>query len=391
MDVAFKTQLLPNNKQRTYFAKASGTARFTWNWALAEWERQYVMHKEGNGNRPSGMALKRQFNALKKSEFPWVYEVTKYASQQPFIALQRSFSDWMKDLKSSKPQHLKKRRPRFKKKGKAADSFYVGGDQVKVDGRLIAVPNLGWVRMAEPLKYGGHINGMTITRQADKWFVSFSMKVEVCLLPSKSQARCGVDLGIKSLATLSQGDIREWDTPKPLQQALRKLARYQRGLAKKVKGSHGYRRLKIRIARLHKRIADIRANTLHQLTHYLSSNFAEVVIEDLNVRGMMANRKLARHVADIGAYEFRRQMTYKMDWRGGVLTVADRWFPSSKLCSGCGSHKPDLTLADRTYRCADCGQSECRDYNASKNLENYTTARSAGSYAAGDDGSAQAA
>ncbi len=391
MDIAFKTQLLPNNKQRTYFAKASGTARFAWNWALAEWDRQYAMHKNGSGDRPTGMALKRQFNALKKSEFPWVYEVTKYASQQPFISLQRAFSDWMKDLKSPKPQHLKKRRPRFKKKGKASDAFYVGGDQVKIDGRLVKVPNLGWVRMAEPLKYGGHINGMTVSRQADKWFVSFSMNVEVCPLPSKSQARCGVDLGIKSLATLSQGPIREWDTPKPLQHALRKLARYQRRLVKKVKGSNGYRRLKTRIAGLHKRIADIRANTLHQLTHYLTSHFAEVVIEDLNVKGMMANRKLARHIADVGFYEFRRQMTYKTGWRGGVLTVANRWFPSSKQCSECGSHKPDLKLADRIYCCQACGHEECRDYNASKNLENYDTACSAGIYAAGDDGSAQAA
>lgn len=388
MDIAFKTQLLPNNKQRTYFAKASGIARFTWNWALAEWDRQYAMHKDGNGDRPSGMALKRQFNALKKSDFPWVYEVTKYASQQPFISLQKAFSDWMKDLKSTKPQHLKKRRPRFKKKGKAADSFYVGGDQVKVDGSRVKVPNLGWVRMAEPVKYGGHINSMTISRKADKWFVSFSMNVEVCPLPSKNQARCGVDLGIKALATISQGDIREWESPKPLQQALCKIARYQRRLAKKSKGSAGYRKLKNRIARLHKRIGDIRANTLHQITSYLSTHFAEVVIEDLNVKGMMANRKLARHIADVGFYEFRRQMTYKMDWRGGVLTIADRWYPSSKLCSECGSHRPDLTLKDRVYLCNACGHQECRDFNASKNLENFSTARSAGIYAAGDDGSA---
>ncbi len=103
MDIAFKTQLRPNNRQRTYFAKASGTARFCWNWALAEWNRQYELHRDGQGDRPSGMALKRQFNALKKTEYPWVYGVTKYASQQPFIAFQRAFSDWMKDLKSPKP------------------------------------------------------------------------------------------------------------------------------------------------------------------------------------------------------------------------------------------------------------------------------------------------
>jgi len=161
-------------------------------------------------------------------------------------------------------------------------------------------------------------------------------------------------------------------------------------LAKKIKGSNGYCRLKMRIARLHKRIADIRANTLHQLTSYLSTHFSEVVIEDLNVKGMMANGRLARHIADVGAFEFRRQMSYKMDWRGGILTVADRWYPSSKLCSNCGHHKPDLTLADRVYRCEACGHEQCRDANASHNLEHYT-ARSAGINAAGDDGSARAA
>jgi len=198
-----------------------------------------------------------------------------------------------------------------------------------------------------------------------------------------------VDLGIETLATISRGPVNERESPKPLHNALRKLARYQRRLAKKVKGSNGYRKLRLRIARLHKRIADIRVNTLHQLTSYLSDHFAEVVIEDLNIKGMMANGRLARHIADVGAFEFRRQMTYKMDWRGGVLTVADRWYPSSKRCSACGAHRPDLTLADRVYHCQVCGHRQCRDANASKNLENYT-ARSAGIHAAGDDGSARA-
>jgi putative transposase len=180
-----------------------------------------------------------------------------------------------------------------------------------------------------------------------------------------------------------------WENLRPLQQALRKLARYQRQLAKKVKGSGGYRRLNTKIARLHKRIADIRCNILHQLTTYLARHFSVVVIEDLNVKGMLQNGRLARYIADIGLFEFRRQLTYKLAWAAGTLTVADRWYPSSKLCSGCGAYRADLTLADRTYHCPSCGLEECRDFNASKNLELYT-ARSAGIYAAGDDGSARA-
>ncbi len=234
--------------------------------------------------------------------------------------------------------------------------------------------------MAETIKYGNHINSLTISRKADRSYVSFSMNVEVCSLLSKSQARCGVDLGIKSLATISQGGIREWKAPKPSQEVVRTLAQYQRRLVKKVKGSAGYRILKTRIAQFHKRIADIRANAVHQLISYLFTftHFFEVVIEDLNIKGIMANGKLARHVADVGLHEFRCKMTYKMDWRGGVPTIADRWYSSRKLCSGCGSRKPDLTLAERTYHCEACGHKECLDFNASKNLEKSSTARSAG-------------
>lgn len=152
---------------------------------------------------------------------------------------------------------------------------------------------------------------------------------------------------------------------------MRKLARYQRRLAKKIRGSGGYKKLKIKIARLHKRIADIRRNTLHQLTAYRVKNFSEIVIEDLNVKGMMANGKLARHIADVGFFEFRRQLTYKCEWSHALLVVADRCFASSKLCSDCGNHNPNLKLSDRTYYCS-CGNNKCRDYNASINLENYT-------------------
>ena len=353
------------------------------------WNKQYTLweasDKSDKSLRPSGLMLKKQLNAVKKAQFPWMYEVTKYAAQQPFINLQRAWSDFFKKkTMNGKPVG----KPRFKKKGKCVDSFYVGGDQVVVKGKYVKVPNLGWVRMAEPIKYGGKINAMTISRVADKWFVSFSIDVEVSFIPSKSQARCGIDLGINSLATLSSGDIRYWATPKPLHNSLRKLARMQRRLVKKVKGSNGYRKLTTKIARLHKRIADIRRNCLHQLTSYLVKHFAEVTIEDLNVKGMLANGKLARHIADVGMYEFRRQMAYKSDWYGTMLNIADRWFPSSKLCSDCGSKNNELTLSDRTYSCA-CGNNKCRDYNASINLEHYT-ARSAGIYAVGDDGSAPA-
>ncbi|WP_198343111.1 RNA-guided endonuclease InsQ/TnpB family protein [Oleiphilus messinensis] len=390
--LAFKTQLFANNIQRAYFAKASGVSRFCWNWGVYQWNKQYQAHCVNPClPKPNGKALKKQLNAIKKDEFPWMYEVTKYAAQQPFIFLDRAYKDWIEDLSSSKPKHLKKSRPTFKKKGKCLDSFYVGGDQVRVIGDKVKVPNLGWVTMAEPIKFDGHIHSMTISRQADKWYVSFSIADDLPVLPSKNQAACGVDLGIKTLATLSNGGITHWHTPKPLKHALTKLKRYQRHLARKIKGSSGYQKQKQKIARLHKRIADIRLNTLHQLTKYLSKHFSKVVIEDLNIRGMMQNRKLARSIADVGMFEFRRQLSYKLAWKGGKLIVADRWFASSKLCSKCRKKNEHLKLSDRIFHCVYCNHSQDRDENASVNLEYYEqfyTGRSPGINAVGDDGSA---
>ncbi|HAS8538286.1 TPA: transposase [Vibrio vulnificus] len=362
MQLAHRIELKPNNTQRTYFAKACGVARFTWNWALFEWQKQYKEFIDGKRDKkPNGKALKKELNAIKKLDFPWMYEVTKYAAQQPFINLDKAYKAFFKGT-----AHY----PRPKKKGKSTDSFYVGGDQVVLKGQTVKVPNLGYVRMKEPLKYGGKINSMTISRQADKWFVSFSIDVEFSPVPTENQGRVGVDLGINALATMSKGEVLKWNTPKPLQSSLKRLKRMSRGLSRKQRGSNGFKRLKQRIARLHMRISNLRKDVLHKLTSYLTSHFSEIVIEDLNVRGMMANKRLARHIADVGMFEIRRQLTYKSEWRGNLLHIADRFFPSSKLCSGCGEKNTGLKLSDRTYKCG-CGAKIDRDFNASINLENY--------------------
>src|SRR3990167_2566415 len=296
MQISHKIELNPNNHQRTYFKKACGVARFTWNWALAEWERQYQLSKNSaNFSKPNALQLKKQFNALKKQEFPWMYEVTKYASQQPFIHLQRAYSDFFKK---------KRNKPKFKKRGRCRERFYIGGDQVQTVGKKIKIPNLGWVRMKETLHYGGNINGVTISRRADRWVVSFSMEVEVNMIPCKNQAGVGVDLGVNRLATLSTGEVIE--NARPLHHQLRRLKRYQRQLSNaKRKGSKNYAKQQTKIAKLHKRIQDKRQNDLHQLTRYLTKEYKNIVIEDLHVKGMMKNRKLSRHIADVGFYEFR--------------------------------------------------------------------------------------
>src|SRR5262249_4760091 len=185
-----KICLDPTHKQTVYFHKACGIARFTWNWALSHWEEKYRA-----GMKTNALELKKEFNALKDKEFPWVYEVTKYACQQPFIYLQRAFQSFF---------NKKAKYPKYKKKG-IHDSFYIGGDQVKIIGKKVRIQNLGWVRLRESLRFEGRINGVTISRVADKWFISVSIETSHQPTKCESQAQVGVDLGIKSLATFSDG------------------------------------------------------------------------------------------------------------------------------------------------------------------------------------------
>ncbi|HET8905726.1 MAG TPA: RNA-guided endonuclease TnpB family protein [Ktedonobacterales bacterium] len=177
----------------------------------------------------------------------------------------------------------------------------------------------------------------------------------------------GVDLGVKTLATLSDGT--EEPNPRHLKQRLRKIKRFQRAVSRKPKGSHNRRKAARRLGKLHRMVANQRANTLHQLTSRLAKTKAVVVIEDLHVAGMLKNHHLAQAIGDVGFGEFRRQLTYKAAWYGCRVVVASRWEPSSKTCSGCGWVDDDLSLADRTFRCERCGLLLDRDLNAAINLE----------------------
>lgn len=369
--LAHKIKLDPTALQENYFKQACGIARFTWNWALAQWQEQYE-----KGLKPSGFALKKQFNAIKPIQFPWTYDVTKYASQQPFIFLQQAFSRFFK--KTS-------RYPRFKKRG-VNDSFYIGNDHIKVEGNRIKIPKLGWVKMRESLRFTGKLVSATISRIANKWFVSLQVVIDEPRQPCESQACVGVDLGIKRLATLFDGQSEEREPgSKPLKRLLKKLKREQRRLSRKQKGSQNREKQRIKVALLHYRIRCIRQDTLHKLTTKLTQRYLSIGIEDLNVKGMMSNRKLARSVADMGFYEFRRQLSYKSELRGNNVVIADRWFPSSKRCSYCHNIKKDLALKDREYHCDQCGTTLDRDLNAAKNL--FSTVSSTGFEACGEEGS----
>jgi putative transposase len=362
MIISHKIRLDPNNKQATYFVKAAGTARFAYNWALAEWQTQYAAWKDDNNlPKPSQFSLRKQLNALKREQFPWMLEVTKNAPQMAIIQLGVAFKNFFAG---------RAKYPQFKKKGKSRDSFTLTNDQFAIDACRIRIPHLGSVRMRETLRFSGKILSATISRTADQWFASITVDTDSNHLPpAENQGVVGVDLGVSALATLSTGEVVAG--AKPHTALLSRLQRLSRSVSRKVKGSANRTKAKAKLAKLHARIANIRKDTLHQLTTDLTRRFALIGIEDLNVSGMVKNRHLSRAISDMGFFEFRRQLEYKAEMRGGVVVVADRFFASSKTCSACGHKIKKLPLSIRQWTCPTCGTSHDRDVNAAINLANY--------------------
>lgn len=385
MIITHKIALDPNNKQVAYFARAAGTARFAYNWALAEWQQQYEAWKSDNSlPKPSQQSLRRQLNAIKRSQFPWMLEVTKNAPQMAIIQLGEAF----KNFWAGRAKY-----PKFRKKG-IHDRFTLTNDQFSVDDRRIRIPNLGWVRMRESLRFSGKLLSATVSRVADKWFVSLTVDTdEIPLRPAENQDETGVDLGVSALATLSTGE--KVIGPKRQRRLSRSLSRKHQAAKSKLglaphapipKGarlpvSENAKKARAKLSRLHARIANIRQDAVHKLTSGLTRRFHTIVIEDLNVRGMLKNHRLARSIADMSFFEFWRQLEYKAERRGGLVVVADRWFPSSKICSVCGSMQEKLPLAIRQWICPDCGTLHDRDVNAARNLLAYGLAALSGSTA----------
>lgn len=358
--IAHRIALDPTDKQRTYFARASGAARFAWNWALAEWQRQYVARKDDRSlPQPSDVALRRHLNSLKRTQFPWLFDVTKCAPQEAIIDLGAAFRSFFAK---------RGRYPRFKKKGDR-DSFCAANEAgtFRVDGRRIKLPVVGWLRMREEVRFTGLLKRVTISREADRWFASIMIETADIRPVEQRHDVVGIDLGVTTLATLSDG--MAIPSPKAHTVLLSRLRRTSRSLSRKQKGSANRRKAKLKLARLHSRIAHIRRDATHKATTMLAKTYRRIGLEDLNVRGMARNRHLARAIMDGGFSEFRRQLEYKARFYGATVVVADRWYPSSKTCSCCGSVKAELALSQRIYQRDACGQEIDRDLNAARNLE----------------------
>ena len=361
MLLGFKTELKLNNQQRTALMKHCGVARHAWKWGLGL-TKQILDHNKVNPNSkikfPSAIDLHKWLVALVKSENEWYYECSKSTPQQALMALRDAWKDCFSKKKGV---------PKVKKKGRK-DSFTLEGTVKILGNNKIQVPAIGVLKTYERLPQV-LIKSCTISRQADRWFISFRFDVEQ--QQSNKTSVVGVDLGVKNLATLSTGEVIAG--AKSYKKYEAKLSRMQWLNRHKIIGSNNWKKAQMQVARLHRKIANIRKDTLHKLTTLLAKNHGTVVIEDLNVSGMMANHKLAKAIADMGFYEFRRQLTYKCELYGSKLVVVERWFPSSKTCSSCGTKKETLTLNERVFECGHCGFTIDRDLNAAINLSLYAS------------------
>lgn len=388
--VAHRIQLMPNNRQKTHFRQAIGCCRLAYNWGLTEWERRY---KEGERGL-SGRKLRNDFNAIRKEQFPFTYEVTKYATAHAFDDLQTAFDNFFAHRASYPKKHKKK---------DGAGSFYIGADQAKLSDtnpkakhlrgvaynmsgkhQYLGVPNLGYVKMVERLRFNGKLLGMKVSQDGDKFFASFQVEITEeeyrrthPNATADKRGAVGIDMGLDEEMMLSDGIAVH--NPRTLRHHQRKITRLSRQLSKRqhaktkqerlqgVKRSNNYKKLSRRLGREQRHVANIRRDFSQKLTTVLTTHYRAICIEDLNVKGMQRGR-LAKSVSDVAFGELRRQIEYKAAMIGVSVTVADRFHPSSKTCSCCGAKKDDLTLKDRTFVCPECGHTINRDLNAALNL-----------------------
>ena len=361
---AYKVELDPTNKQRTAFLKHAGVARFAFNWGLAEWNRLYEL-----GESTDAMKLGKALNAVKKAEFPWMYEVSKCAPQEALKDVEKAYKNFFFGIKANR----KVGRPRFKSKHKSKQSWRISSGIMKAGSSWIWLPNIGKVRLKQKdyIPTDQRIRHMIVSELAGRWYVSVSFQQEM-LEPTKPTGEIiGVDLGVKTLATCSDGTV--YENPKALRAAKAKLRRLNKELSRRQKGSSNRRKTKQKLARVHARVSNIRSDAIHKMTSDIvrTKRPSLIVIETLNVKGMTKNHKLAGAVLDASFSEVRRQLQYKCSWYGSGILLADQWFPSSKTCSKCDCIKDDLTLNDRTYKCKSCNNVIDRDLNAALNLKKY--------------------
>ncbi len=362
---AYKTELDLNDEQVTACKKHAGAARFAYNWALARRQEVY----QATGKSVWAMELHRELNARKKDDLAWLYEVSKCAPQEALRNLDNAFRHCFRRCQLKKAGKLKGKVgfPKLKTKKKGLGSFRLTGS-IAIFSDAIQLPRLGRLRLKErdylPVA-GVKVLSATVSEQAGHWYVSIQVEQEQAV-PANSGPVVGVDLGVKALATFSDGTVIP--NPRHLKRRLKQLKRLHRVVSRRAKGGKNRKKAARKLATLYRKVANQRKHTLHQVTTWLAKTKRTIVIEDLHVRGMLKNHHLAQAIADVGFSEFKRQLVYKAQWYGSRVVLASRWEPSSKTCSGCGWMDENLRLSDRTFHCQQCGLVLDRDLNAAINL-----------------------
>lgn len=390
---AYKVELNPNNKQRTFMEKSAGVARFAYNWGLNERIALYEKEKKSL----SAIDQHKFLCSKKKTEYPWMYEVSKCAPQEALRDLDAAFKNFFRGIKNGQKVGF----PKFKSKHRSKPSFTISFG-FYVTNSTINIPKVGYVKLKEkdyiPVK-SIHINSVTVSKTAGRWFASVQGEVDI-IEPPKPETVIGIDVGIKTLVTCSNGET--FENNKYLKKYEKKLSHAQRNLSRKQfnketkRSSKNREKAKLKVQKIYYKISNQRKDAIHKMTSTLVKTKPRYfALEDLNVSGMMKNHHLAGAMADASFSEIKRQLLYKTGWYGGEILEVDRFFPSSKMCSVCGAIKEDLTLEDRVYICECgniidrdlCGNIIDRDLNASINQEKFgiSTLSSRGIKACGEN------
>ena len=372
---AVKVRFDPTPRQERLLASHAGAARFAYNAGLA-----HVKESLDNGEPPewSHYGLLRWWNANKDelavnrdTGVVWWSQNSKEAYSMALRSLAQGLSNWSR---SRKGQHKGRRVgfPKFKSKNTTMRFAYSTDFTAPTasDPYGLKLPRIGRVHCMENVYKrvaGAHLVRVSVSRRAGCWYASLTVEREPVAKPAPKGGVVGVDLGVKNLATLSDGTVIP--NPRALGASLKTLRKAQQALSRKVKGSVRREKARERVARLHARVADVRADAINKATTMIARSYNTVCIEDLNVAGMVKNHSLARSVSDAALGEFRRQLEYKTARNGAALRVVDRWYPSSKTCSNCGIVKAKLSLSERTFNCDMCGLSIDRDVNAAINIK----------------------
>lgn len=367
---AYKFRIEPTAEQRQQLAVEFGNSRFVWNRCLDLRSKAY----EADQTRHNYVSLNKLVTEWKHGEFPWLADSVAGCLTQVLIDQDKAFQHFFRRVKNGeKPGY-----PRFKSRYHRQSVRYQL-DQRQIDrtyqaGEFLKLPKLGAVKVRWSQIPAGVPKMATVSKTPDgRYFVSFTCEVALQPMPLTGKA-VGLDLGIKDVVVSWDGtEAVKSGNPRHLKRQLRHLKKQQRRLARMTKGSNRRARQRVKVAKIHAHIAAMRADFLHKTTTAIVKSADVIALEDLNVSGMVKNHCLAGAISDVGMHEFRRQIEYKAAWYGRRVVVVDRWFPSSKTCSACGSYQDKMPLSVRDWTCPDCGTRHDRDVNAAKNIRSFAT------------------